>query len=93
MDLGPCERVLKPFLGRQVSSQCGCEFCEVVCGANHGLFGFDLVDVVAQEELAEAFRMLDLAGDGLDDLFSPSIPASMACAREFCAHFGDERAP
>ena len=60
-------------------------------GADHGPFGFDLVDA-AQEELAEASCLLDLAEDGLDDLFSQSIPASIACLLELCAHSGDERA-
>ena len=60
-------------------------------GADHGPFGFDLVDA-AQEELAEASCLLDLAEDRLDDLFSQSIPASIACALELCAHSGDERA-
>src|SRR5258708_10926249 len=80
------------FLGEtSFSSACGCEFCEVVCDADHGPFGFDLVDA-AQEELAEASCLLDLAKDGLDDLFSQSIPASIACALVLWAHSGDARA-
>src|ERR1700704_6139703 len=83
MDLGSSEASSEAFLGEtSFSLACGCEFCEVVGGADHGPFGFDLVDA-AQEELAE---------DGLDDLFAQSIPASIACALEFCAHSGDERA-
>src|SRR5258708_22819450 len=83
---------MKRFLGEtNFSSACGCELCEVVGGAVYGPFGFDLVDA-AQEELAEAPCLLDLAEDGLDDLFSQSIPASIACALELYAHSGDERA-
>src|SRR6202171_5516907 len=92
MDLGSSEASSEGFLGEtSFSSACGCEFCEVVGGADHGPFGFDLVDA-AQEKLAEASCVLDLAEDGLDDLFSQSIPASIACALELCAHSGDERA-
>src|SRR3981189_766426 len=90
MDLGSSEASSEAFLGEtSFSLACGCEFCEVVGGADHGPFGFDLVDA-AQEELAEASCLLDLAEDGLDDLFAQSIPASIACALEFFAHFGDE---
>src|SRR5437764_15008973 len=93
MDLGSSEsRSEAVFFGEtSFSSACGCEFCEVVGGADHGPFSFDLVDA-AQEELAEASCLLDLAEPGLDDLFSQSIPASMACALELCTHSGDERA-
>ena len=59
--------------------------------ADHGLFSFHLVDA-AQEELAEASCPLDLAEDGLDDLFSQSIAASRTCALELGAHSGDEGA-
>src|SRR5665213_1378535 len=91
MDLGSSEASSEAFLGEtSFSSACGCEFCEVVGDADHRPFGFDLVDA-AQEELAEASCLLDLAEDGLDDLFSQSIPASIACALELCAHSGDER--
>src|SRR5258706_1238664 len=93
MDLGSSEASSEAvFWGEtSFSSAYGCEFCEVVGGADHGPFGFDLVDA-AQEELAEASCLLDLAEDGLDDLLSQSIPASIACALELCAHSGDERA-
>src|SRR3977135_227426 len=91
MDLGSSEASSEAFRGDKFCSACGCEFCEVVGGADHGPFGFDLVDA-AQEELAEASCLLDLAEDRLDDLFSQSIPASIACALELCAHSGDERA-
>src|SRR3982074_3758012 len=91
MDLGSSEASSEAFRGDKFCSACGCEFCEVVGGADHGPFGFDLVDA-AQEELAEASCLVDLAEDGLDDLFSQSIPASIACALELCAHSGDERA-
>src|SRR5258705_231172 len=93
MDLGSSEASSEAVFLQETSFSlaCGCEFCEVVCGADHGPFGFDLVDA-AQEELAEASCLLDLAEDGLDDLFSQSIPASIACALELCAHSGDERA-
>src|SRR3979409_2510666 len=91
MDLGSSEASSEVFWGDKFSSACGCEFCEVVGGADHGPFGFDLVDA-AQEELAGASCLLDLAEDGLDDLFSQSIPAAIACAVELCAHSGDERA-
>src|SRR6266849_7422226 len=93
MDLGSSEASSEAaFWGEtSFSSACGCEFCEVVGDADHGPFGFDLVDA-AQEELAEASCLLDLAKDGLDDLFSQSIPASIACALELCAHSGYERA-
>src|SRR4030088_280027 len=91
MDLGSSEASSEVFWGDKFSSACGCEFCDVVGSADHGPFGFDLVDA-AQEELAEASCLLDLAEDGLDDLFSQSIPASITCALELCAHSGDERA-
>src|SRR5882757_7890327 len=94
MDLGSSEASSEAvFWGGETSfsSACGCEFCEVVGGADHSPFGFDLVDA-AQEELAEASCLLDLAEDRLDDLFSQSIPASITCALELCAHSGDERA-
>src|SRR4030081_3463665 len=92
MDLGSSEASSEAvFWETSFSSACGCEFCEVVCGADHRPFGFDLADA-AQEELAEASCLLDLAEDGLDDLFSQSIPASVACALDLCAHSGDERA-
>src|SRR5260370_13751090 len=91
MDLGSSEASSEAFRGDKFCSACGCEFCEVVGGAYHGPFGFDLVDA-AQEELAEASCLLDLAEDGLDDLFSQSIAASIAFALELCAHSGDQRA-
>src|SRR5260370_30995037 len=93
MELGSSEANSEAvFLGEtSFASARGCKFCEVVGDADHGPFGFDLVDA-AQEELAEASCLLDLAEDGLDDLFSQSIPASIACAFELCAHSGDERA-
>ncbi len=91
MDLGLSEAGSEAFWGDRFSSACGGEFCEVVGDADHGPFGFDLVDA-AQEELAEASCLLDLTEDGLDDLFSQSISASIACALELCAHSGDERA-
>ncbi|WP_161494781.1 hypothetical protein [Bradyrhizobium canariense] len=37
------------FLGDRFSSACGGEFCEVVGDANHGPFGFDLVDAALEE--------------------------------------------
>src|ERR1700687_413090 len=74
MDLGSSEANSEAFLGEtSFCSACGCEFCEVVGGADHGPFGFDLVDA-AQEKLAEASCLLDLAEDGLDDLFSQPRP-------------------
>src|SRR3979411_2604695 len=92
MDLGSSEASSEAFLGEtSFSSACGCEFCEVVGGADHGPFGFDLVDA-AQEELAEASCLLDMAEDGLDDLFSQSIPASIACALDLCAQSAEELA-
>ncbi len=72
MDLGSSEASSEVFWGDKFSSACGCEFCDVVGSADHGPFGFDLVDA-AQEELAEASCLLDLAEDRLDDLFSQSI--------------------
>src|SRR5437764_12941552 len=93
MDLGSSEsRSEAVFFGEtSFSLACCCEFCEVVGGADHGPFGFDLVDA-AQEELAESSCLLDLAEDGLDDLFSQSIPASIACALELGAPSGDQLA-
>jgi hypothetical protein len=49
MDLGSSEASSEAvFLGEtSFSSACGCEFCEVVGGADHSPFGFDLVDAAA----------------------------------------------
>src|ERR1700682_6474310 len=92
MDLGSSEASSEGFLGEtSFSSACGCEFCEVVGGADHGPFGFDLVDA-AQEKMAEASCVLDLGEERLDALFSQWITASIACVLELCAHSGDERA-
>src|SRR5260370_7468188 len=91
MDLGSSEASSEAFRGDKFCSACGCEFCEVVGDADHGPFGFDLVDA-AQEELAEASCLLDLAKDGLDDLFSQSIPASIASALYLFSHHCIHRA-
>src|SRR5258708_16431532 len=86
MELGLSEASSEGFLGEtSFSSACGCEFCEVVGGADHGPFGFDLVDA-ALEELAEAPLLLDLAEVGLDDLFSQSLPASLPSPLHLYTH-------
>jgi len=51
------------------SSPCGGELVEIVSGADQRPFGSHFVDA-AQEELAEAPRLFDLAEDRFDDLLS-----------------------
>lgn len=53
------------------------QFEEVVGGADHRLFASDLIEPT-QEELPEAFGLLDLPKDGLDNLFSQAVAASPA---------------
>src|ERR1700719_1910782 len=67
------------------------EFEQVVDGADHRPLGSDLVEA-AQEELAEASRMLDLAEHRFDDLLSQSVAAAAAGALEFGRHGGLARA-
>src|ERR1700686_1580475 len=67
------------------------EFEQVVDGADHRPLGSDLVEA-AQEELAEASGMLDLAEHRFDDLLSQAVAAAPAGALEFCRHGGLARA-
>src|SRR5258708_35116551 len=59
--------------------------------ADHRPLGSDLVEA-AQEELAEASGMLDLAEHRFDDLLSQAVAAAPAGALEFCRHGGLARA-
>src|SRR5450432_1508761 len=67
------------------------EFEQIVDGADHRPLGSDLVEA-AQEELAEASGMLDLAEHRFDDLLSQAVAAAPAGALEFCRHGGLARA-
>src|SRR6266568_4907753 len=69
---------------------CGCEFEQIVDGADHRPLGFDLVEAT-QEELAEASGMLDLAEHGFDDLFSQAVAAAPAGELELSGHRGFAR--
>src|SRR5260370_35633668 len=60
---------------------------QIVDGADHRPLGSDLVEA-AQEELAEASGMLDLAEHRFDDLLSQAVAAAPAGALEFCRHGG-----
>jgi hypothetical protein len=65
------------------------EFEQIVDGADHRPLRSDLVEA-AQEELAEASGMFDLAEHGFDDLLSQAIAAAPAGALEFCRHAGSK---
>src|SRR5258708_9110916 len=67
------------------------ELEQIVDGADHRPLGSDLVEA-AQEELAEASGMLDLAEHRFDDLLSQAVAAAPAGALEFCRHGGLARA-
>src|SRR5258708_8514740 len=67
------------------------ELEQIVDGADHRPLGSDLVEA-AQEELAEASGMLDLAEHRFDDLLSQAVAAAPAGALEFCCHGGLARA-
>ena len=66
------------------------ELEQVVGGADERPFGFYLFEAT-QKELAEASGMLDLAENGLDDLFSEAVTAAAAGASELGCHGGDAR--
>src|SRR6266436_8466101 len=57
------------------SSRCVCELEEVVDGAEHCPFVFDLVEA-SQEELSEAPGRLDLTEYWFDDLLSQAVATS-----------------
>src|ERR1700681_2581916 len=63
------------------------EFEQIVDDADHRPLRSDLVEA-AQEELAEASGMFDLAEHGLDDLLSQAVAAAPAGALEICRHGG-----
>src|SRR5258707_15619896 len=67
------------------------ELEQIVDGADHRPLGSDLLEA-AQEELAEASGMLDLAEHRFDDLLSQAVAAAPAGALEFCRHGGLARA-
>src|SRR5260370_14569504 len=73
------------------SPGCVGELEQIVDGADHRPLGSDLVEA-AQEELAEASGMLDLAEHRFDDLLSQAVAAAPARALEFCRHGGLARA-
>src|SRR5258708_12085465 len=59
------------------------ELEQIVDGADHRPLGSDLVEA-AQEELAEASGMLDLAEHRFDDLLSQAVAAAPARALGVC---------
>src|SRR5882672_12882930 len=63
------------------------EFEQIVDGADHRPLGFDLFEA-AQEELAEAAGVFDLAEHRFDNLLSQAVAAAPAGALEFCRHGG-----
>src|ERR1700693_1193071 len=63
------------------------ELEQIVDGADHRPLGPDLVEA-AQEELAEASGMFDVAEHRFDDLLSQAVAAAPAGALEFCRHSG-----
>src|ERR1700722_4554593 len=72
-------------LFRMTSPCCVGEFEQIVDGADHRPLSSDLVEA-AQEELAEASGVFDLAEHRFDDLFSQAVSAAPAGALEFCRH-------
>src|SRR5260370_10284368 len=70
---------------------CVSELEQIVDGADHRPLGFDLVEA-AQEELAEAAGVFDLAEHRFDNLLSQAVAAAPAGALEFCRHGGLARA-
>src|SRR5258708_32346811 len=71
---------------------CVSELEQIVDGADHRPLGSDLVEA-AQEELAEASGVFDLAEHRFDDLLSQAVAATPAGGLEFCRHGGLRRAP
>src|ERR1700716_315506 len=63
------------------------EFEQIVDGADHRPLRSDLVEA-AQEELAEASGMFDLAEHRFEVLLSQAVAAAPAGALEFCRHGG-----
>jgi hypothetical protein len=64
-----------------------CELEQIVDRADHGPLGSDLVEA-AQEELAEASGMFDMAEHRFDDLLSQTVAAAPAGELEFSGHGG-----
>src|SRR5260370_36751569 len=73
------------------SPGCVGELEQIVDGADHRPLGSDLVEA-AQEELAEASGVFDLAEHRFDDLLSQAVAATPAGALEVCRHGGLSRA-
>src|SRR5580704_18284144 len=63
------------------------ELEQIVDGADHRPLGSDLVEA-AQEELAEASGMFDVAEHRFDDLLSQAVAAAPAGELEFSGHDG-----
>src|SRR5579864_1414760 len=74
-------------LFRMTSPCCVGEFEQIVDGADHRPLRSDLVEA-AQEELAEASGVFDLAEHRFDDLLSQAVAAAPTGAPEFCRHGG-----
>ena len=72
------------------SSRCVCELEEVVDGAEHCPFVFDLVEA-SQEELSEAPGRLDLTEYWFDDLLSQAVATSSPALLELGPHRGHAR--
>ena len=67
------------------------ELEQVVSGADHCPFGSDLFEA-AEQELAEASGIFDLAEHGFDDLLSQTIPTAPPGELELVRHGGFARA-
>jgi hypothetical protein len=68
-----------------------CELEQVVDGAEHGPFLFDLVEA-AQEELSEASGCLDMTEHRFDDLLSQAVATSSSALLELGPHRRHARA-
>ena len=64
------------------------ELQDIVGEADKAPFGGDLLDA-AQQELAEAPRLLDLSEHRLGQLLSQAVGAGVAAGLDFFAHGGD----
>jgi hypothetical protein len=68
-----------------------CQLPKVMGGADYRPFGSHFLDP-AQQELAEASRLLDLPEHRLDHLLAQSVAAAIASTPELGDHSGNERA-
>src|SRR5689334_25116871 len=87
---GPAHWVVSVASRAPSRGSCVDELCEVVGGADERPFLADLVDA-AQQELAKAPGLLDLAEHGFDDLLAQPIAAAPAGVAELVAHGRNKR--